>query len=86
MNRIQNPTLTTYMQLCASCHGADLKGTERAKSMIDDQWEYGSTKKDIIKSIREGIIEKGMPAWEGTLTKGEIEKQADFILIRAKKK
>ncbi|HKO80360.1 MAG TPA: PQQ-dependent sugar dehydrogenase, partial [Chitinophagaceae bacterium] len=86
MSRKQNPTMTTYMQLCASCHGVDLKGTERAKSMMDDQWEYGSTKKDIIKSIREGIIEKGMPAWEGTLTKGEIEKQADFILIRAKKK
>lgn len=82
----QNPTLTTYIQLCASCHGADLKGTERAKSMMDDKWEYGSKRKDLIKNIAEGIIEKGMPAWEGTLTKKEIENQADFILLRTNKK
>ena len=70
----KNPIAVTYMQLCASCHGTDLEGTERAKSMLDNKWEYGFKKNDISRSIREGIIEKGMPAWEGTLTKKEIEK------------
>ncbi len=69
-----------YFELCASCHGNKLQGTERAKSMLDNKWEYGGSKQDIIKSIRDGIIDKGMPAWQGALTVKEIEKLAGFIL------
>ena len=75
-------TANTYIELCASCHGKNLEGTERAKSMLDDKWEYGSGRQDIIKSIRNGIIEKGMPAWEGALTNKEIENITDFIIKR----
>lgn len=74
-----------YQQLCASCHGENLEGTERAKSMLDAKWEYGSNKKDIIKVIREGVIEKGMPAWEGAISKKDMEKLADFIIAKSRK-
>ncbi len=69
-----------YFELCASCHGGKLQGTERAKSMVDAVWEYGGTKQDIIKSIHDGVIDKGMPAWQGALTDKEIESLANFIL------
>ena len=71
---------TIYIEMCAGCHGKNLEGTERAKSMLDDQWQYGSAKQDIIKSIRNGVIEKGMPAFEGTLNNKEIKKLTDFII------
>ncbi len=71
-----------YQQLCASCHGKNLEGTEKAKSLSGNQWKYGSNRTDIIKNIREGIVEKGMPAWEGALSQEEIEKMAAYILAK----
>lgn len=78
-------TRQTYYELCASCHGNKMQGTERAKSMLDTAWQFGGTKQDIIKSIREGIIDKGMPAWQGAITNKEIENQAEYILKFNKK-
>lgn len=75
-----------YQQLCAGCHGANLEGSERATSLRDNQWMYGSTRKDLIRSIREGIVEKGMPAWEGAITDKEIANLADLVLATAQKK
>ena len=83
---VKKTPAVTYTQLCASCHGNNLEGSIRAKSLVDGKWEYGSKRNDIIKSIRDGIIEKGMPAWEGTITKKETENLADLILRRTKKK
>lgn len=74
-----------YQQLCASCHGGNLEGTERAKSLLDGKWKYGSSEKDIIKVIREGVVEKGMPAWEGAISEKDMEKLADFIIAKSRK-
>ncbi|MEP7143125.1 MAG: PQQ-dependent sugar dehydrogenase [Ferruginibacter sp.] len=76
----------SYIELCAGCHGKYLEGTERAKSMLDNQWEYGSGKQAIIKNIRDGIIQKGMPAWEGSLSNKDIGGMADFIIKRSANK
>ena len=73
-------TRQTYYELCTSCHGNKLQGTEKAKSMLDTAWQFGGTKPDIIKSIRDGIIDKGMPAWQGAITDKQIKSLADYIL------
>ncbi len=73
-----------YQQLCASCHGKNMEGTEVAKSFRDTLWEYGATRKDIIKNIRGGIAEKGMPAWAGALSQKEIEDMAAYISAKNK--
>lgn len=75
-----------YLQLCAGCHGDHLEGTERATSMMDGKWLYGGTKTAIVRSIRSGIIEKGMPAWEGSLSQKQIEAVAGYILLQSKGK
>jgi mono/diheme cytochrome c family protein len=81
--QITNTSIKTsenlYQQLCAGCHGKNMEGTETAKSFRDEKWEYGANRKDIIKNIREGIVEKGMPAWEGALSKKEIDEMAAYI-------
>lgn len=82
---INNSTEILYSQLCAECHGNDLRGTARAQSLVDGNWQYGSDRKDIITSIRQGIILKGMPAWEGAVSNEDILKLADFILRKSKK-
>jgi glucose/arabinose dehydrogenase len=75
---------TLYAQLCASCHGADMKGKENIPSLIDKTWINSGTKAGIAKSIREGIVAKGMPAWDGVLTPAEINALADRIMKAGK--
>ena len=50
--------------------------------MLDNKWKYGGEKQQIMKSFRNEIIEKGMPAWEGTLTEKEIDDLSAFIILR----
>ncbi len=73
-------TRQTYYELCASCHGSKMQGTEKAKSMLDTVWQFGGTKLGIMKSIRDGIVDKGMPAWQGAITEKQIASLADYIL------
>ena len=75
-----------YAQLCAGCHGADLNGKENIPSLTDAQWLFVGSKTAIQKSISQGIIAKGMPAWEGVLTPAEIGRMADYILQQGKKR
>ena len=85
MNAIAEQTKTKktikniYIELCASCHGKNMEGTERAKTMLDKDWMNGGSKKDIFKSTHDGIIDKGMPAWQGALTDKEIDGLAKYI-------
>lgn len=78
-------TRQTYYELCASCHGNKMQGTEKARSMLDTSWQFGGSKQDIIKSIRDGVIDKGMPAWQGAINYKQIGRLADYILKFNKK-
>jgi glucose/arabinose dehydrogenase/cytochrome c5 len=79
-NNEVNTTKLIYKQLCSSCHGENLEGTEKAESLLDGKWNYVSNKKDILNILKNGITEKGMPAWEGAINQSNMEKIADYIL------
>ena len=79
-------TAVLYTELCASCHGKNLEGSERAKSLVTNNWQYGSSRSAVIRSIRDGIIDKGMPAWEGSLSQKQIENIADWMRKKRKQK
>lgn len=76
---IKSPAMM-YKQLCASCHGSKLQGTETAYSLIGRKFKHGADKQSVINNISNGIIDKGMPAWNGAISKNDIEKLADYIL------
>lgn len=76
----------TFQQLCASCHGDKLQGTSTAKGFVNTPFLHRADKRSIVKSITNGIIEKGMPAWNGAISKTEIDKLADYIMVRIKNK
>jgi len=73
-----------FRQLCASCHGERLQGTATAKDLIGNNFRYGSDKKSIVNSISKGIVSRGMPAWDGALSKQEVSSLADFIISKRK--
>ena len=58
-----SPAHAQYMTLCIACHGPTGSGNQAlgAPSLIDDIWLYGSSPREIRKSIVEGRI-GAMPA------------------------
>lgn len=62
-----------YISYCAGCHGDNLEKFE------DKVWmdEGGTT--SIEKSIKDGIIEMGMPAFEKTFSESEINSLARYV-------
>lgn len=69
----------TFTKLCASCHGNDLKGNI-SQSLLDGSWQFGSSKNDIMRSIKFGYPHHGMPAWGEVLANAEIDSLVSFLM------
>ncbi len=57
--------------LCASCHGERWEGG-RAPSLLDDAWAHGGDDQSLARTIREGALANGMPAFGSVLSGPEI--------------
>lgn len=68
-----------YAQLCASCHGRNLEGSDSAPSMLDDEWKYGSDDATLARIIREGTRDGGMPSFAAGLTDPEIRSLVVYL-------
>ncbi|MCU4675605.1 PQQ-dependent sugar dehydrogenase [Catenovulum sp. 2E275] len=69
-----------YQQYCAGCHGPQLQGGLGA-NLIDDVWLHEDSEQAIIETIRNGVIDKGMPAFKTGLTQEQIKQVAQFIKV-----
>ncbi len=67
-----------YDNYCGGCHGAQMD------AFVDRKWKYGSTKEDLIKGIKYGYDNDGMPAYDTTFSDQEVEDLANFILVGIK--
>lgn len=67
---------------CVACHGANLEGLI-GPNLTDQFWIHGAgSRMDLVKLIRQGIPDKGMPPWEGALKKEEVYALASYILSK----
>jgi len=60
-----------YQMLCANCHGAEGKGG-LGGSLVDGKWRRGGTPDEVLRSIKTGYPENGMPGY------GEASSEADL--------
>ncbi len=67
-----------FASKCVACHGAEAGGGQ-GPNLTDDYWIHGGSIKDIFKTIKYGVTNKGMIAWGGELTPKQIESLANFI-------
>lgn len=74
----------TFATTCASCHGNELEG-KIGPSLVDSTWLHGGTPGEIIKTIRDGVLDKGMPAWGPVLGNQRVAEAAAFILSHHKR-
>lgn len=71
-----------YTARCAACHGNDLQGLI-GPNLTDEFWVHGNgSRMDLVKLIRQGIPEKGMPPWESVLKKNEVYALSALILAK----
>ena len=68
----------TFTTLCAPCHRADGGGLV-GPNLCDDYWIHGSNYVDNLKTIINGVPEKGMLTWRGVLKPAEIQAVASYI-------
>lgn len=71
--------LALYTSNCIACHGDKGQGTV-GPNLTDDYWLHGGSVNSIFKTIKYGVPEKGMIAWEKTLTPKQISEVANYIL------
>lgn len=68
-----------FSQTCASCHGAKGEGGI-GPNLTDGFWIHGSKPVDIHRTIAEGAVEKGMPAWGRTLGTERVRHLTSYLL------
>lgn len=99
----KNPELVgagevTYLNLCSSCHAADLSGTMEVNGQViplpglalnDGAWKFGSKPMDIFKIINDGSPEDSdgfngakMQPWSQMLTPKQIAEVTAFIVAK----
>ena len=69
---------TTFLTTCAACHKPDLTGLI-GPNLVDTQWIHGGKPLEVVKTINDGVLAKGMPAWGPLLGKQKITEVAAFI-------
>lgn len=76
-----NPPSHIYASYCADCHGAKLEGAN-GPALRDVRWMQADASSVLAARIREGVPQRGMPAWRGVIADGEIASLANFIVAR----
>lgn len=64
---------------CAPCHGEHAEGLV-GPNLTDEYWLHGGDVKDVFKTIKYGVPDKGMIAWEKTLGAKQIAALTNYIL------
>ena len=100
--RLKNPMASTPESIaagkktyakCASCHGANGEGgpgndlIPAAPSLVDDQWDHGSTDGEIFNNIKNGVApDFNMVPFKDQLKDEEIWNLVNYLRSIAKKK
>ncbi|WP_428659134.1 cbb3-type cytochrome c oxidase N-terminal domain-containing protein [Runella sp.] len=64
---------------CAACHAADGGGAV-GPNLTDEYWLHGGGIKNVFKTIKYGVPQKGMISWEKQLNPLKMQQVASYIL------
>ena len=67
-----------FLTLCAPCHRVDGGGLV-GPNLCDDYWIHGSNFVDNLRTILNGVPEKGMLTWKGVLKPAQIHAVGSYI-------
>jgi cytochrome c oxidase cbb3-type subunit 3 len=67
-----------FITACAACHLAD-GGGSIGPNLTDDYWIHGGSIQDIFKTIKYGVVEKGMKSWKDDYGPVKMAQIASYI-------
>ena len=68
-----------FQNRCTPCHGEHAEGIV-GPNLTDEFWLHGGSVNDVFKTIKYGVPEKGMIAWEKSLSAQQISDLTNYIL------
>ncbi len=71
-----------YAANCVACHGANLEGGI-GPNLVDEMWIHGGSPEEIVHTITEGVVEKGMLRWGPILGPEKVNQVAAYVLSRS---
>jgi len=63
---------------CVACHGDHAQGSV-GPNLTDDYWLHGGKINDLFKTVKYGVLAKGMPTWEKVLSPKQISDVANYV-------
>jgi len=70
---------TIFQEKCAACHGQLGEGGV-GPNLTDDYWIHGGDIKDVFRTIKYGVPEKGMIAWNTQMRPTDMQKVSSYIM------
>jgi len=70
---------TMYETNCAACHGMMGEGGV-GPNLTDEYWIHGGSIQDVFKTIKYGVPEKGMIAWQAQLRPKDMQRVSSYIM------
>lgn len=67
-----------YQANCVACHGARGQGGV-GPNLTDDNWIHGGSIGDIFRTIKVGVVEKGMQSWKDVFSATQIAQLSSYI-------
>lgn len=67
-----------YAANCLACHGAEGQGGV-GPNLTDKYWIHGGAINDVFKTIKYGVVEKGMRSWKDDFSPMQMAQLASFI-------
>jgi cytochrome c oxidase cbb3-type subunit III len=64
---------------CIACHAVDGGGIV-GPNLTDDYWIHGGGIKNVFKTIKYGVVEKGMISWQTQLNANQMQDVASYII------
>lgn len=68
-----------FVQNCVVCHGANGEGGV-GPNLTDEFWIHGGGIKNVFRTVKVGVPEKGMTPWGNTLSPTDMQKVSSYVL------
>lgn len=65
---------------CGGCHRGDGGGNSIGPNLTDEYWLHGGEVKNVFLTIKNGVVEKGMPAWGKSMSAQDVRDVTFFIM------
>jgi len=71
---------TIFTDFCRACHGDQGEGNAVGPNLTDAYWIHGGSINDVFRTIKYGVVEKGMQSWKTDLSPQQVQAVASYIL------